>query len=118
MQLMYVRNCSVFVLVATALTLLLSACVVYEPYYYPQSQYDRVWESAIKAAQDVGVTISSVERANGRIFGRKGPVDVTIAVETQPDGRIRMQFNARGPEGAEPYLTERFYQTYERYMGR
>ena len=118
MQWMSARNCLLFLLIVTALALMLSACVVYEPYYYPGSQYDRVWGSAIRAAEDVGIAISSADRSSGIILGGKGSVDVTISVQTQTDGRIKMQLNIRGPEGAEPYLTERFYQAYDRYMGR
>jgi predicted component of type VI protein secretion system len=112
------RNRLVIVLAVTVLTLMLSACAVYEPYYYPASQYDRVWESALRAAEDVGVDISTANRVNGTIVGRKGPADVTIAVLTQADGSIRVQLNVRGPEDADPYLTDRFYQSYQRYMGR
>jgi hypothetical protein len=118
MRWMSASSCPVFVLAVTVLTLTLSACVVYEPYYYPSSQYDRVWESALRAAEEVGIAVSVVERFNGLIIGRKGPVDVTITVQPQADGRTKVQFNVRGPEGAEPDLTERFYQTYQRYMGR
>jgi hypothetical protein len=106
------------VLRVMALTLVISACVVYEPYYYPASQYDRVWDSATKAAEDVGVTIFTADRVSGTVVGRKGSADVTITVLTQADGRIRVEFKVRAPEGEEPGLSERFYQTYQRYMGR
>ena len=118
MQGLYGKNCLVFVLGVTALTLMLSACVVYDPYYYPASQYDRVWDSATKAAEDVGVTIFTADRVSGTVVGRKGSADVTITVLTQADGRIRVEFKVRAPEGEEPGLSERFYQTYQRYMGR
>ena len=120
MQRMSARNGLVFILGVTVLTLVLSACVVYEPYpySYPQSQYDRVWDSAIKAAQEVGIDISAIERDKGIIAGRKGPVDATITVQTLADGKIKVHMTARGPEGAEPNLTDRFYQAYQRYMGR
>ena len=118
MQWLYDKKCLVFVLTITALTLMLSACVIYEPYHYPASQYDRVWESAVKAAEDVGVTILTADRVSGKVVGRKGTADVMIAVLTQADGRIRVEFKVRAPEGAEPSLSERFYQTYQRYMGR
>ncbi len=120
MQWMYARDSVVFVFVVAALMPMLSACVVYEPYpyYYPQSQYDSVWDNAIRAAEEVGIAISVIERDRGMIVGKKGPVDVTIAVQTQADGRIRVHMSARGPEGAEPNLTQNFYQTYQRYMGR
>ena len=111
-------TCLVFVLGVTLFIVMLSSCVVYEPYYYPASQYDRVWESAIRAAEEAGIVVSAAERDKGTITGSKGPVDVTIAVLTQADGRIRVHMSARGPEGAEPYLTERFNQAYQRYMGR
>jgi predicted component of type VI protein secretion system len=107
-----------FLLSVTVLALILSACVVYEPYYYPASQSDRVWESALRAAQDVGITISTADKVNGTILGRKEPSEVTISVLTLTDGRIKVQMNVRGPEGADPYLSDRFLQTYQRYMGR
>jgi predicted component of type VI protein secretion system len=118
MQRFFDTNRSVFVVAVTVLTLMFSACAVYEPYYYPASQYDRVWESALRAAEDVGVDIFTADRVNGTIVGRKGPADVTIAVLTQADGSIRVQLNVRGPEEADPHLTDRFYQSYQRYMGR
>jgi len=112
------RTYLVFLLGVTVLATMLSACVVYEPYYYPASQYDRVWESAMKAAGDAGITISTADRTTGLILGRKGPTDVTIAIQTLADGRIKLQLNVRGPEDADPYLKDRFLQAYQRYMGR
>ncbi len=107
-----------FILGVTVVTFMLSSCVVYEPYYYPASQYDRVWESAMMAAEDVGINISSTDRANGTIVGTRGLADVTIAIQTKADGRIRVQINVRGPEGVDPYLNDRFYQAYQHRMGR
>jgi predicted component of type VI protein secretion system len=112
------KTCAEFLLSVSTLALLLSSCVVYEPYYYPASQYDRVWESALKAAQDVGITISTADKVNGTIIGRKEPSEVTISVLTLADGRVKVELNVRGPEGADPYLSDRFLQTYQRYMGR
>jgi hypothetical protein len=66
----------------------------------------------------VGADIFTADRVSGSIVGRKGPADVTIAVLTQADGSIRVQLNVRGPEESDPYLTDRFYQSYQRYMGR
>ena len=112
------RICLFPVLGLIVLTMMLSSCVVYEPYYYPSSQYDRVWESAIKAAEDTGINISTTDRATGTILGRKGPADVTIAIQTLADGKIKLQLNVRGAENVDPYLNDRFFQAYQRYMGR
>ena len=44
-------------------------CVVYEPVYVPSSSYgssyDRVWDSALGAAEDAGVKITSADRTTG-----------------------------------------------------
>ena len=108
----------VFAFCVAAFALTLSACVVYEPYYYPASQYDRVWDSAMKAADEVGIAVSTADRGTGTILGRKEAADVAIAIQTLADGRIKLQLTVKGPEGAEPYLHDQFLQAYQRYMGR
>ena len=68
------------------LTVLLSACVVYEPVPTPAyygSSYDRVWDSALGAAEDAGVKITSADKPTGIIRGVTGSTDVTISVTTQ-----------------------------------
>jgi hypothetical protein len=67
---------------------------------------------------DVGVRILSADRNSGVIKGIKDGVDTTITIRTQADGRVRVEFNSRGPSGQDPGLSDRIYQAYERRMGR
>jgi hypothetical protein len=104
------------------LTALWGGCVVYEPVYVPSSSYgssyDRVWDSALGAAEDAGVKITSADRTRGIIQGVTGSTDVTISVITQADGRIRVEFSSKGPKGQDPDLNDRFTRFYNRRMGR
>jgi hypothetical protein len=68
--------------------------------------------------EDVGVRIVSADRNSGIIRGTRDAVDATVTVRTQADGRVRVEFNARGPSGQDPHLADRIYQAYERRMGR
>jgi hypothetical protein len=113
-----------FVYPAIFITTLLAAaagCVVYEPVpasVPAPSTFDRSWSAAIAAAQDEGVRITSENRVNGTITGTRGEQDVTINVLTQADGRVRVEFSARGPKGSETGLASRISQAYDRRMGR
>jgi hypothetical protein len=104
------------------LTALWGGCVVYEPVYVPSSSYsssyDRVWDSALGAAEDAGVKITSADRTRGIIQGVTGSTDVTISVITQADGRTRVEFSSKGPKGQDPDLNDRFTRFYNRRMGR
>jgi hypothetical protein len=113
-----------FVYPAIFITTLLAAapgCTVYEPVPVSvpaPSTFDRSWSAAVAAAQDEGVRITSEDRVNGTITGSRGDQDVTINVRTQADGRVRVEFSARGPKGSEPGLATRISQAYDRRMGR
>jgi hypothetical protein len=103
------------------LTALLAGCVVYEPVYVPSSSgssYDRVWNSALGAAEDAGVKITSADRATGTIRGVTSSSEVTILVISQADGKTRVEFSSKGPKGADAGLNERFTDFYNRRMGR
>jgi len=103
------------------LTALAGGCVVYEPMPAPAyygSSYDRVWDSALGAAEDAGVKITSADRATGTIRGVTPSSDVTILVISQADGRTRVEFSSKGPKGADAGLNERFTSYYNRRMGR
>jgi hypothetical protein len=96
-------------------------CVVYEPVAVPAysgSSYDRVWNSAMGAAEDAGVKITSTDRTTGIIRGVTNSADVTISVISQADGRTRVEFSSKGPKGQDPDLSERFTSFYNRRMGR
>ena len=100
---------------------LLSGCTVYEPvpaYVPAPSTFDRAWSAAIGAAQDEGVRITSEDRVRGVISGSRGEQDVTINVQTQADGNVRVEFGARGPKGPDSGLAGRISRAYDRRMGR
>ena len=108
-------------IVLTTAFSVLSGCVVKEPVpaYVPSpSTFDRAWSAAIGAAQDEGVRITSEDRVNGIITGRRGDQDVTIDVRTQADGNVRVEFSAKGPKGSDPGLAGRMLRAYDRRMGR
>ncbi len=103
------------------LTALVGGCVVYEPMPVPAyygSSFDRVWDSALGAAGDAGVKITSADRNTGLIRGVTSSSDVTISVISQADGRTRVEFSSKGPKGQDPDLSERFTSFYNRRMGR
>jgi len=103
------------------LTAVVGGCVVYEPVLMPPdpgSSYDRVWNSALGAAEDAGVKITSADRTTGTIRGVTTSSDVTISVISQADGRTRVEFSSKGPKGQDADLSERFTSFYNRRMGR
>jgi hypothetical protein len=107
--------------ILTTVCLLCSGCVVYEPvpaYVPPPSTFDRAWSAAIGAAHDEGVRIIFEDRNNGTIRGHRGEQDVSINVWTLADGRVRVEFSARGPQGSDPELASRLSRAYDRHMGR
>lgn len=103
------------------LAALWGGCVVYEPMPapgYSGSSYDRVWNSALGAAEDAGVKITSADRTAGIIRGVTSSADVTISVISQADGKTRVEFSSKGPKGQDADLSERFTGFYNRRMGR
>jgi len=109
------------VLLSTIVFTLLSGCTAYEPapaYVPAPSTFDRAWSAAVGAAQDEGVRITSEDRVRGVISGSRGEQDVTINVQTQADGNVRVEFSARGPKGSDPGLAGRISRAYDRRMGR
>ena len=99
-----------------------SGCYYYgpPPYTYapPYASYDYVWDSAMRAAQDVGIQISSSNRNTGTAFGQRDGVSVTIQVTQQSDGRTRVELTTRGSQSATSAVADDFYRVYDRYMGR
>jgi hypothetical protein len=87
------------------------------PVYYGSS-FDRVWDSALGAAGDAGVKITSADRTTGIIRGVTNSADITISVIPQPDGKIRVEFSREGTEGQDVGLGNRFTSFYNRRMGR
>jgi hypothetical protein len=82
------------------------------------SSFDRSWNAALGAADDVGVSVTSADRTSGFIYGTTPADNVTISVLTQADGRVRVEFNVRGPAGSDTDLANRLHRAYEARMGR
>lgn len=104
--------------------IIMAGCVVYGPvppppppepvYSYRPATFERSWNAALDAMEDVGVRIVSADRDSGIIRGVRASTDATVTVRTQADGRVRVGFSARGDEG----LADQIYRAYERRMGR
>ena len=82
------------------------------------SSYDMAWDSALRAAGETGIEITSTDRETGTILGHRGPVDVTITVVKQVDGKIRVEMDFRGNRSRTDRVADDFYQAYDRSMGR
>jgi hypothetical protein len=93
----------------------LYGCAAYPP---APSTYDRAWSAALGAAQDAGVQVASADPGSGVIRGARDGVDVTVVLAPQADGSVHVRFDAKGPPGRDPGLSERFTQAYNRRMGR
>jgi hypothetical protein len=99
---------------------LLAASCVYEqpvPVYRSPSNFDRAWDAARAAADDVGVSVTDVDRARGTIRGYKDATDVTVSLWRQADGSVRVSFNVRAPSGPDAELADRLSDAYDRRMG-
>ena len=112
------RNLSLFLLTSF---LLASGCYYYGPAPYvatpaPYASYDYIWDSATRAAQDVGIQITSTNRNAGMIFGQRDGAEVTIQVMRQADGRTRVELTAKGNQGSG--VASDFYRAYDACMGR
>jgi len=82
------------------------------------SSFDRAWNAALGAASDTGVAVSTADRTSGTIYGTTVTDDVTIRVFTQADGRVRVEFNVKGPAGSDAALANRLSNAYNARMGR
>jgi hypothetical protein len=114
-----IRTAVIVALVAA----LVGGCTVYQtaPGVYapaPANTFDRAWDAARGAAYDEGFTVTAEDRAQGLIFGRRGPFDLTVSVMTQADGNVRVSFKSRGPEAQDPTLNQRLAAAYNRRMGQ
>jgi len=106
-------------LVAVALLLASASCVYHQPVAYAPSgpsKFDRSWDAARAAADDVGVTVTDVDRGRGTIHGYKGVSDVTISVWQQADGSVRVSFNVRAPSGPDAVVADQLSHAFDRHM--
>ncbi len=99
---------------------LLHSCIAYAPVpglvVYRVSSYRIAWENAQRAAEDVGIRITSADEASGTIEGQSGRTTVTIRVKRQPDERIRLEVSLRGPS-QDASIADRFHRAYENRVG-
>ena len=105
-----------------AIALPLAGCVWSYPAEVPQTRtilpsFDRSWDAALGAATDVDVTITSADRAAGRILGNKAGAEVTIDVLRQADGTVKVSFKTSGSTESNPTLGDRWRSAYQRRMG-
>jgi hypothetical protein len=100
---------------------IVAGCVYYEPhpaYRSGPSKFDQSWDAARAAAEDVGVTITDVDRARGTIHGYKGTSNVTVTMWQQADGSVRVGFNVRAPNGPDAELADHLSHAFDRRMNR
>ena len=112
-----------FALLFLVVLIMGSGCYYYPPPAYtvvspPHASYDRIWDSAMRAAQDVGIQITSSNRNAGTILGQRDRVGVTLQVIQQPDGKTRVELTTEGPKGSGSGVSDDFYRAFDRYMGR
>jgi hypothetical protein len=99
-------------------TLVLLSCTVYQPapVVYARASptaFERSWNATLGAFQDQGVAISSADHSTGTIRGHRGDSELTANLRTQADGSVRVQFNARGPNGQDPRLIDRVSRSFD-----
>ena len=103
------------------LACMLSACVVYEPVPTTSGRpasFDRSWNAAILAAQDVGIHVSMTDKNAGQIFGQRNAASVTIGLVQQQDGSLQVKFDVKNLSPQDRGLSDRFSAAYDRRMGR
>ena len=101
----------------------LASCVAYPYPYEPQTvvvpaSFDRSWDAALGAAADSGIQVTSADRGSGRITGTKAGAAVTITIEQQSGGNLRVGFSAPDARESNPTLNDRWLAAYNRRMGR
>ena len=115
------RMIVVMIFLALGAAATLTGCYVYQPAPVTvpgPSSFDRSWDAAVGAMQDVGVRIQSQDRSRGVITGANDSRDVTITLATQADGSVRVEISARGPQGGDARLASDISRAYDRRMGR
>jgi hypothetical protein len=112
-------------LVVVAASALCAGCVVAPyPYSYPTTtvssppSFDRSWDAALGAAADVGVQVTSADRANGRITGSKAGAAVSVELRPQADNTLQVIFSAPDSKESNPTLNDRWLRAYQSRMGR
>jgi hypothetical protein len=110
-------------LASVAATLVLGACVVYEPVAVSpgptvQQRFDRSWAAAGGAMSDQGVAVTAQDRGAGVMRGERGGIAITATLVTMADGSIQVKLESSGATNNDPGLVQRVSESYERRMGR
>lgn len=112
-------------IVCVSLSLAGGGCVVYEPVpvsrTYTIDNYDRIWDSALKAIQDEGAKVTGADKERGIITGAKDSADITVNILRQADRTTRVEFNVESSQLPRPEISkliDNLYRHYERHMGR
>jgi hypothetical protein len=110
-------------LALVAASALISGCLFAPAPTYPVTvstppSFDRSWDAALGAAADAGVQVTLADRSTGRITGAKAGVPVTIQLQQQADGTLKVTFSAPGSQESNPTLNDRWLGAYNRRMGR
>jgi hypothetical protein len=119
------KRCCILIIFLFLLSVHLGGC-----YYYAgpapgavapppsTSSYDVVWGNALRAAEETGIQITSVDNGAGIIYGKRGSTDVKVVVARQNDGRTRVELDMKGQKQETQALANDFFGAYDRYMGR
>ena len=84
----------------------------------PAPSFDFAWDSALRAAMDSGIQVTSANKENGTLLGKRGSIEVKITVLKQDEGKIRVELDLKGQPPRTQYVADDFYMAYDRYMGR
>lgn len=107
---------------ALALGAGLGGCTYYEvapgTYTRAPGAFDRSWSAALGALADEGVRITRQDSIAGTASGVRNGIEVKVAVRTQADGSVRVEFNTSGDTAADPTLIDRITARYNQRMGR
>ena len=114
------KNTALFIIIGTAL---FTGCTVYQttPTSYSAarpSKFEQSWSAAMGALNDQGVRITAQDRGAGIIQGSINGIELTTRIDTQADGRIRVEFSTRGATSRDPDLINRITDSYNSRMGR
>jgi len=104
---------------ACSVLLALQGCTYYgvPPPGTVPANYDRSFDAATEAMRDQGLAITVQDRTNGTVVGNNpGGTAVRAIVARQPDGSVRVQFDAS--DARDPSLLDRVSRSYDRRMGR
>ena len=106
---------------------LIAGCYVAPYPYYPAPTYqtvtsapsfDKSWDAALGAAADVGVQITSADRATAASPAARPAPRVTIDVRPQADNTLQVIFSAPDSKESNPSLNDRWLAVYNQRMGR